>query len=49
MKQGWYFINQRIAAAFNENGIEEEKANDIGFYMTDWLDDLERLAPFILN
>lgn len=43
MKHGWYFINQHIAAAFTEKGVEEKKAKDIGFHMTDWLDDLESL------
>lgn len=43
MKHDWTFTSKRIAQALIEDGKEEKRADDIGFHMTDWLDDLERL------
>jgi hypothetical protein len=38
------FLQNRIAAAFDENELEPHVVADIAFHMTDWKEDLDQLV-----
>jgi hypothetical protein len=42
-------IQKRIAAAFEEDGEGKAVAFDIGFHMTDWLSDIQKLEYVYSN
>ena len=40
---GFKEIQDKVTAALLTSGLEEEKAQEVGFHMADWADDLEAL------
>ena len=49
-KLNWYGISQTISRSFREEfDLNDEVANDIGFHMTDWLDNLQELRELYLR
>ncbi|MEW5976653.1 MAG: hypothetical protein AB1898_12695 [Acidobacteriota bacterium] len=42
-------VVKRIAAAFIDSGFEPQRAKDLAFHMTDWLDDLNEIVKLYGN
>jgi hypothetical protein len=42
-------LTRRIAAAFEADGCDPETAWDIGFHMTDWMDDIAEIQGVFAN